>query len=76
MDKTPSAYTASIHYDRRLYKQDIAGSMAHVRMLARQGIISDGDAEAIVRGLETVRREIEGGEFPLARGPGRHPYER
>ena len=64
MDKTPSAYTASIHYDRRLYKQDIAGSMAHVRMLARQGIISDGDAEAIVRGLETVRREIEGGELP------------
>ena len=47
-----SAYTVSIHYDRRLYRQDIAGSVAHARMLARQGIIGEEDAAAITDGLE------------------------
>ena len=46
-----SAYTVSIHYDRRLYRQDIAGSVAHARMLARQGIIGEEDAAAIVEGF-------------------------
>ena len=59
-----SSYTVSIHYDRRLYRQDIAGSIAHARMLARQGIIPAEDAEAIVAGLKAVRREIEAGDFP------------
>ena len=59
-----SAYTVSIHYDRRLYRQDIAGSVAHARMLARQGIISGEDAAAIVEGLGRIRQEIEAGEFP------------
>ena len=59
-----TGYTASIQYDRRLYRQDIAGSIAHVRMLARQGIISDKDAELIVMGLVSIRDEIEGGKFP------------
>ena len=59
-----SSYTVSIHYDRRLYRQDIAGSMAHARMLARQGIIGEDDAQAIVDGLASIRDEIEGGEFP------------
>ncbi len=57
-------YTVSIHYDRRLYRQDIAGSTAHARMLARQGIISTKDAEQIVQGLEQVRQEIESEQFP------------
>ncbi|MBI2872090.1 MAG: argininosuccinate lyase [Chloroflexi bacterium] len=60
----PRSYTASIHFDRRLYRQDITGSVAHARMLARQGIISETDADAIVRGMEEVRREIEEGSFP------------
>ncbi|MBI4200382.1 MAG: argininosuccinate lyase [Chloroflexi bacterium] len=59
-----TAYTASLHYDRRLYRQDIAGSMAHVRMLARQGIISKRDAQAIVKGLADIQEEIRGGTFP------------
>ena len=59
-----SAYTVSIHYDRRLYRQDIAGSVAHARMLARQGIIADDDCAAIVEGLGHIRKEIEDGEFP------------
>ena len=64
MDKITSNYTVSIRYDRRLYRQDIAGSIAHARMLARQGIISGGEAEAIVVGLEEVRLEIEDEKFP------------
>ena len=59
-----ASYTVSIHYDRRLYRQDIAGSVAHARMLARQGIIGGGDADAIVDGLGRIRWEIEAGEFP------------
>ena len=57
-------YTVSIHYDRRLYRQDIAGSKAHAAMLARQGIITQADADAIAAGLDTVQAEIEQGEFP------------
>ena len=59
-----SSYTVSIHYDRRLYRQDIAGSIAHARMLARQGIIPTEDAETIIAGLKSVELEIEAGDFP------------
>ena len=62
--KKASAYTASIHYDRRLYRQDVAGSIAHARMLAKQGIIADKDVELIVMGLGAIRQEIEEGSFP------------
>ena len=57
-------YTVSMHYDRRLYRQDIAGSKAHAAMLARQGIIPPEDADAIIAGLGRVQDEIERGEFP------------
>ena len=56
-------YTQSVSYDRLMYRQDIAGSMAHARMLARQGVISRQDAEQIVDGLERIRQEIESGQF-------------
>ena len=59
-----SDYTVSIHYDRRLYRQDIAGSKAHAAMLARQGIISQDDADSISAGLDAVQVEISNGEFP------------
>ncbi len=59
-----SSYTVSIDYDRRLYKQDIAGSMAHAKMLAKQGIISDDDAAQITGGLETIEKEIREDKFP------------
>jgi argininosuccinate lyase len=61
---THSDYTVSIHYDRRLYKQDIAGSKAHASMLAQQGIIPEEDAGAIIAGLSAVQEEIERGDFP------------
>ena len=64
MNEKPSDYTVSVHYDRRLYRQDIAGSAAHARMLARQGIITEGEAGTIVEGLEIIRAEIESGDFP------------
>ncbi|MDE2824019.1 MAG: argininosuccinate lyase, partial [Chloroflexota bacterium] len=59
-----SRYTVSLHYDRRLYRQDIAGSVAHARMLARQGIIGNDEAERLVAGLEEIREEIEADAFP------------
>ena len=64
MREVQSTYTVSIEYDKRLYRQDIAGSIAHARMLARQEIIAAGESEAIVHGLEEIEREIETGEFP------------
>ncbi len=64
MDDRVRNYTASIHYDRRLYRQDIAGSIVHVHMLAKQGIVQDDECRKIVSGLETVRAEIESGAFP------------
>src|SRR5574340_1702517 len=57
------AFTCSLDFDQRLYRQDIAGSQAHARMLGRQGIITPAEAEEIVRGLEEIRGEIDAGEF-------------
>lgn len=57
------AFTASIYFDKRLYKQDIAGSIAHVKMLARQGIILPEEAEEIIKGLKEIKTEIETGQF-------------
>ncbi len=54
---------ASIGFDKRLYAQDIAGSRAHCNMLVARGILTSADGEAICRGLETILREIEAGEF-------------
>jgi len=62
-DKAVAQYTASLPFDRRLYRQDIVGSIAHARMLAKQGIISDEDAQKIISGLEAIRVEIEKGTF-------------
>ncbi len=65
VDKSVEKYTASVSVDKRLYKQDIAGSIAHARMLARQGIISEKDAELITMALTSIREEIEGGSLAL-----------
>jgi argininosuccinate lyase len=57
------AFTASIHFDARLYRHDIAGSRAHAKMLARQGLISAAEGEQILQGLAAIEQEIEQGEF-------------
>ena len=62
-DKSVAEYTASIPFDWRLYPYDIAGSIAHARMLAKQGIISKEEAETITGGLASIRDEIEQGKF-------------
>ncbi len=62
-DKLVIEYTASIPFDWRLYPYDIAGSIAHARMLAKQGIISDKEAETIINGLTSIKEEIEQNEF-------------
>ncbi len=62
-DAIMTAINASIGFDKRLYAQDIAGSRAHVAMLAATGILSGSDAEAIGEGLLTVLSEIEAGRF-------------
>lgn len=60
-DAAVEDFHSSIHFDWRLYRQDIQGSRVHARMLARQGIILPEEAEAIVAGLDEIEREIEEG---------------
>ncbi len=62
-DAIMEAINASIGFDKRLARQDIAGSKAHAAMLAAVGILSDSDAAAIGEGLDTVLSEIERGDF-------------
>jgi argininosuccinate lyase len=62
-DKLVESYTASLPFDRRLYLQDITGSIAHVKMLAKQGIISGEEARKIDTGLNSIRKEIDRGKF-------------
>ena len=62
-DAFVESFTASIGFDHRLYRYDIAGSIAHARMLAHVGIISEADCKRIVDGLEDIRADIERGDF-------------
>jgi argininosuccinate lyase len=64
-DKLVDAYTGSLAFDRRLYKEDIAGSIVHARMLRKQGILSEDEAVEIIAGLYAVSQEIEQGKFPF-----------
>ena len=66
MAHSVEAFTSSIAVDRRLYRCDITGSIAHVKMLARQRIILLSEAQKIVRGLKAIGREIERGNFPFS----------
>lgn len=61
-------FTESVSYDRRLYRQDIKGSIAHARMLGERGIIPQKDAQRIIEGLEKILKEIEEGRFEWKTG--------
>ncbi len=63
MDSRVEDFTASIHFDRRLYRYDIEGSMAHAAMLAKQGVITPEEGESIVTGLRSILEDIERGDF-------------
>jgi len=64
-DGRVEAFTASIAFDRRLLRHDIAGSIAHAKMLARQGIIPAAEGMAIVKALRLIRQELETGRAEL-----------
>jgi argininosuccinate lyase len=62
-DKLAASFVESISYDRRIYKQDVAGSIAHATMLAKVGLITDVERDQIIAGLKSIEKDIEGGNF-------------
>jgi argininosuccinate lyase len=58
LDKEADDFNSSLHFDCKMFKQDIAGSIAHAHMLAKQGIITDADCEEIVDGLTGILEDI------------------
>ena len=64
-EKIADDFNSSIHFDSRMYRQDITGSMTHAAMLAAQGIISQNDADILIAGLEEILRDIESGSLPI-----------
>ena len=62
-DALAASFVESISYDRRLYKHDIAGSIAHATMLAKVGLIADAERDAIIEGLRGIERDIEADNF-------------
>lgn len=65
-EKNALDFNASISYDCRMYREDIAGSIAHAKMLAAHGIISKEDQEKITKGLLSIKKEIDQGSFPFS----------
>lgn len=64
-DKITNDFNASIGTDKRMYREDIEGSIAHAAMLGKQGIISPEDADAIIGGLNAIKSEIESGKLEI-----------
>ncbi|HHT00212.1 MAG TPA: argininosuccinate lyase [Thiomicrospira sp.] len=62
-DAFVEAFTASIQFDKRMYKQDIQGSVAHAKMLTKVGILNESELADIINGLTQVQNEIEAGKF-------------
>src|SRR4051794_26743207 len=65
-DNRVEAFTESISFDRRLYRQDVVASKAHARMLAEVGLLTADEAERIAVALDQIAAEIEGGRFPFS----------
>ena len=65
LDKQADDFNSSIHFDNRMYKQDITGSMAHALMLSNGGIISKDEYEKILAGLGSILEDIENGSLPI-----------
>ncbi len=63
--KTAEKFSASIDFDKRLYREDIEGSIAHATMLAESGIISKKESQKIIKGLKDIEKEIQAGKFPF-----------
>ena len=65
LDALADDFNSSIHFDSRMFREDIEGSMAHAAMLAKKGIISEEDAKLIIGGLGCIEEDIENGELPI-----------
>ena len=63
MDELVKQFNASIGFDQRMYNEDIDGSIAHVTMLAKQGIVTEGERDQIIAGLESIRKDIAAGKI-------------
>ncbi|WP_193073347.1 argininosuccinate lyase [Pseudomonas sp. FME51] len=63
VDAFVARFTASVDFDKRLYKHDIQGSIAHATMLAKVGVLSDSERDTIIDGLRVIQDEIEAGQF-------------
>lgn len=63
LDTLVSDFNASITFDKRMYREDIEGSIAHARMLGRQGIIDPEDSDKIIKGLEEILADVEAGKI-------------
>ena len=65
-DTLVNDFNSSISFDARLYKEDIAGSIAHAKMLGKTGIIEEHEAEKIVEGLKAILSDIEAGQVEFS----------
>lgn len=63
VDSLADDFNSSIHFDKKMYKQDIKGSMAHAAMLGAQGIITSDESEKLINGLESILIDIESGKL-------------
>ena len=63
-------FNESLSFDRKFYRQDIRGSIAHVKMLAKQGILSEKDRDDIIRGLEGIRDDLDSGKLTISSDSG------
>ena len=64
-DQLVYRFNASISFDQKFYRQDIEGSMAHVRMLAKQGILTEAESDAILKGLRGILEDVEAGKLAI-----------
>ena len=65
LDRQADDFNSSIHFDCRMYRQDVAGSMAHAAMLARQGILTAQEGEALIAGLGELLQELDSGALSI-----------
>ena len=73
VDAFVARFTASVDFDKRLYRHDIMGSIAHATMLAKVGVLTADERDAIEAGLKQIQAEIEAGRFLLAEPSQRLP---
>ena len=64
-DRLVYGFNASIRFDRRLFPQDIEGSIAHVKMLAKQGVLTEGERDSILAGLEGIKSDVDAGRLAI-----------